>query len=290
MAAGRNELRMIWLITLLIAGISAWYLGYQIVTYLCGLGFIFSVMQYVSAVEAPLNQLATQQQLSLEHNSKVPLYISSITAIVGGLAELDWLMGIGITAWVFFLLRWLQRLEGRLIQLQSQSHSADLSPSIPATWSDAAPLTSQQALNSQSTPNLIDQVQRWIFQGNPVLKVAISILVIGIILLLRFATEHWQLSLAAKLGLVVLASLFVTGLGYWLIEKNRSFALALEGLGLGALFLTLFFAYYNLVIPTLPLAALLFVIILTMTLYLSLKQESIELALMALLIAYLAPF
>ncbi len=102
MAAGRNELRMIWLITLLITGISAWYLGYQIVTYLCGLGFIFSVMQYVTAVEAPLNQLAGQQQMSLEQNSKVPLYISSITAIVGGLAELDWLMGIGITAWVFF--------------------------------------------------------------------------------------------------------------------------------------------------------------------------------------------
>lgn len=100
MAAGRNELRMIWLIILLIAGISAWYLSYQIVTYLCGLGFIFSVMQYVTAVETPLQQLAAQQQMSLERNSKVPLYISSITAIVGGLAELDWLMGIGITAWV----------------------------------------------------------------------------------------------------------------------------------------------------------------------------------------------
>src|SRR5690606_24502763 len=68
------------------------------------------------------------------------------------------------------------------------------------------------------------------------------------------------------------------------------FALALEGLGLGSLFLTLFFAYYNLVIPTLPLAACVFIIILAMTLYLSLKQESIELAIMALLIAYLAPF
>lgn len=291
MAAGRNELRMIWLISLLIVGISSWYLDYQIVTYLCGLGFILSVMQYVSAVEEPLQQLASQQ-ISLQRNSKVPLYISSIVAIVGGLAGLDWLMGIGMTAWVFFLLRWLQRLEGRLIQLQSQSHlhSADPPPLLPPTWSDTASLTSQQALSSQSTPHLIDQVQRWIFQGNPVLKVAISILVIGIILLLRFATEHWQLSLAAKLGLVALASGCVTSLGYRLIPKNRSFALALEGLGLGSLFLTLFFAYYNLVIPTLPLATLLFLIILAITLYLSLKQESIELALMALLIAYLAPF
>ncbi len=290
MAAGRNELRMIWLITLLIAGISAWYLGYQIVTYLCGLGFIFSVMQYVTAVEAPLNQLATQQQMYLERNSKVPLYISSITAIVGGLAELDWLMGIGITAWVFFLLRWLQRLERRLIQLQSHSHSANPSQR-PPDRSDSVPfMKNEPAQEATNSPHLVDQLQRWLFQGNPVLKVAISILVIGIILLLRFATEHWQLSLAAKLGLVALASGCIAGLGYRLMQKNRSFALALEGLGLGSLFLTLFFAYYNLVIPTLPLATLLFLIILVITLYLSLKQESIELALMALLIAYLAPF
>ena len=61
-------------------------------------------------------------------------------------------------------------------------------------------------------------------------------------------------------------------------------------MGLGALFLTLFFAYYNLVIATLSLAALVFLVILAITLYLSLKQESIELAVMALFIAYLAPF
>ena len=39
MTAGQNELRMIWLISLVIVGISAWYLELQIVTYLTGLGF-----------------------------------------------------------------------------------------------------------------------------------------------------------------------------------------------------------------------------------------------------------
>ena len=58
------------------------------------------------------------------------------------------------------------------------------------------------------------------FRGNPVLKAAIAILVIGIILLLRFATEHWQLSLAVKLGLVALSAVVVTGLGYTLIAKT----------------------------------------------------------------------
>ncbi|WP_313660413.1 DUF2339 domain-containing protein, partial [Acinetobacter variabilis] len=181
----------------------------------------------------------------------------------------------------------LQRLERNIVQLQSRYRSADqIHPEI--TQPDIPLPIAAQASSDQ--PQLLDQIQQWIFRGNPVLKAAIAILVIGIILLLRFATEHWQLSLAVKLGLVALSAVVVTGLGYTLIAKNRSFGLALEGLGLGALFLTLFFAYYNLVIATLPLAALVFLVILAITLYLSLKQESIELAVMALFIAYLAPF
>lgn len=287
MTAGQNELRMIWLISLVIVGISAWYLELQIVTYLTGLGFLISVMQYISAIEAPVRDLAAPTQVIVPANSKIPLYISSIIAIVGGVTELNWLMGIGITAWIFFLLRWLQRLERNIVQLQSRYRSTDQAhpeitqPDIPL------PIATQA---SPDQPQLLDQIQQWIFRGNPVLKAAIAILVIGIILLLRFATEHWQLSLAVKLGLVALSAVVVTGLGFTLITKNRSFGLALEGLGLGALFLTLFFAYYNLVIATLSLAALVFLVILAITLYLSLKQESIELAVMALFIAYLAPF
>jgi len=103
MTAGQNELRMIWLISLVIMGISAWYLELQIVTYLTGLGFLISVMQYISAIEAPVRDLAAPTQVIMPANSKIPLYISSIIAIVGGVTELNWLMGIGITAWIFFL-------------------------------------------------------------------------------------------------------------------------------------------------------------------------------------------
>ena len=287
MTAGQNELRMIWLISLFIIGVSAWYLDLRIVTYLSGLGFLISVMQYISAVETPVRDMASPAQRIVPANSKVPLYISSIIAIVGGVSELNWLMGIGVTAWIFFLLRWLQRLERSVLQLQARYPSAKQAHpnSMPE---DMAEPVRESSVSEQ--PQLIEQIQHWIFRGNPVLKAAITILVIGIILLLRFATEHWQLSLAVKLALVALAALMVTGLGYALMVKNRSFALALEGLGLGALFLTLFFAYYSLVIPSLALAALVFMIILALTLYLSLKQDSIELAVMALFIAYLAPF
>ena len=56
-------------------------------------------------------------------------------------------------------------------------------------------------------------------------------------------------------------------------NKNRSFALAIEGLGLAGLFLTLFFAYYNQLLPSLYLASLCFAVIMALTLSLSLKQQ-----------------
>ena len=136
----------------------------------------------------------------------------------------------------------------------------------------------------------MQQAQLWLLHGNPVLKAAIAVLLIGVVLLLRFATEHWQFSLAVKLLFVSGVSAAVIVFGYLLRNKNRSFALAVQGLGLAGLCLTLFFAYYNLVIPNLAVASLCFIVVMLLTLWLSLKQQSVELALMAMLIAYFAPF
>lgn len=66
--------------------------------------------------------------------------------------------------------------------------------------------------------------------------------------------------------------------------------MAVQGLGLAGLCLTLFFAYYNLVIPNLVVASLCFIVVMFLQLWLSLKQQSVEAALMAMLIAYFAPF
>ncbi len=287
MGKGQGEIRMIWLMVLVIAGVGAWFLEARTFTYLCGLAFVASIMQYVDAIQSPAMQMAEKTNLSVQETSKVPLYLCSIIAIVGGMLDWEFAIAVGITGWIFFFLRWLRRLEGLLNQIQTRlQHTQTLA--YPTVENPPAQRPESQAVASAS--GLIEQLKQWTFQGNAVLKVAILVLVIGIILLLRFTTEHWQLSLALKLTIVAAVSGAVTGLGYWLQTKNRSFALALEGLGLAALFLTLFFAYYNVVIPTLAMAGLCFALIMGLTLILSLKQQSIELALMAMIIAYIAPF
>lgn len=292
MTTGNNQLSMMWLITLVIAAAGAWYLDQKIISLFCGLGFLISVMQQVSAVEQPVEMTAQTLNAPIQQNSKVPLYVSSVIAIIGGVLGLSWLVGIGITAWIFFLLRWLQRIEYSMLQLQQivQHQNPNPFPSDVATHSNQ---NDQVDVPKNTHPNAVaftDQIQQWLFHGNPVLKVAIVVLIVGVILLLRFATENWQLSLALKLALIAVASGITVGVGYALQARNRSFALALQGLGLAVLFLDLFFAYYNLVIPSFAIAALLFTVVMATTIYLSLKHESVELALMAICIAYLAPF
>ncbi|TCM66720.1 putative membrane protein [Acinetobacter calcoaceticus] len=360
-----SEIRIMWLMFLMIVAIAAWFLELHLLSYLCALALVMSVMHYVDLIQNPTQDIATQFDAEHVRNSKVPLYLASLLAVLGAVMSWHWVLGAGITIWIFFFLRWLRRLEQQLNRLQhllerqQQSSQQGLTPaatlSKSKTQSEAA-LRTEAECNSQAelksgavaepeskfasesmpesasefksslesapfalqpqqgevtitaadsvelsistgstqtnTPdlNMLDQVKSWLFQGNPVLKAAICILLIGIVLLLRFATEHWQIDLAMQLALLALLSTSVCGLGCRLFRKNPSFALGLQGLGMAGLFLSLFFAYYNQVIASFPLAAALYMCIMAATIGLSLKQNSIELALMAMLVAYFAPF
>lgn len=287
----QSEIRMIWLMVLIVTAVTAWFLEISILTYLCILVFVMSVIQYVDAIQKPAESIAEQVHARVQYTSKIPLYISSLVAVIGGVLHWSWLVGIGATAWIFFFLRWLRRLENNLNDLHQRIASAQR---ITSSGSDQYLTALILPSNLDSTIGIelgfSEQIKQWIFKGNPVLKVAILVLVMGVILLLRFATEHWQLSLSLKLAIVAAVSFAITGLGFILIPKNRSFGLALEGLGLAGLFLTLFFAYYNQVLATLTVAAVCYLAVMLLTLVLSLRQQAVELALMAMLIAYIAPF
>ena len=123
------------------------------------------------------------------------------------------MVGLGLTAWIFFFLRWLRRLERYLTQVQLQIQHLNFSEHTSPDLNHPLSIKQSIAMNKDSSLNLMGQIRQWIFQGNPVLKVAILVLVIGIVLLLRFATEHWQLSLAVKLSIVALSSGAITTLG-----------------------------------------------------------------------------
>ncbi|MDO3666328.1 DUF2339 domain-containing protein [Acinetobacter higginsii] len=178
------------------------------------------------------------------------------------------------------------------------SNSAIVEQQQPA-WMQARPESVQSPIleNSTSAAHSSESKQPawwqpaldWMIHGNPILRVAVAILMVGVILLLRFASEHWQLSLGVKLGFIAIAGIATTVAGYLLQKKNQLFAVALQGVGLAVVFLTLIFSHHFAVIASLSTASILFVMLLLATVYLSLKQQALYLAMLALTMAYLAP-
>ena len=284
-----NEIKMIWLMVLIIVAISSWLIDIPSLAFLCVAALVISVMQYVSAIDEPAHQLEIAAKQDLKRTSRLPLYVASLVALIGGFLNLTWLVGLGLTVWIYFLLNWLRDLEKRLIQLNtlqshlnSQLHHSD-------TLNETKSIEVLDNKSSQTSLDFQTQIQTWLFQGNPVLKVAIVVLVIGVILLLRYAVEHWMLDLSIKLLLVAFCALVVIFAGYLFRFKNYGFALALQALGASGLFLTILFSYHYLVLDF-SYALLSYILSLCIVVGLSLKQRAVELSVMAMIIAYIAPF
>lgn len=278
MPAAQREIKIIWLMILTMIGVGAWTVSQYIVTYICGAAFVLSVMQYVDQFQFRAQLLKGSTPLEL--TSKIPLYVASMIALLGIFINADLLIALGLSAWIYYFLKWIRRIESYLLTLQHRP--------IDANSQTAEPDLTPKAV--ETSESLVSQIQQWIFHGNPVLKTAVVILLIGVILLLRFAAEHWQFNLAAQLFAVANISLALVGCGVYLSQKNRYFALALQGLGIAGLWLSLLFAYDNQIMTSLLVVGFCFALISSLCIYLSLKQDATELAMMAICVAYIAPF
>ncbi|ENX42533.1 DUF2339 domain-containing protein [Acinetobacter sp. NIPH 2100] len=257
---------------------------------------------------------------------KIVIYGAALVALFAYTNTWMWLAGGALLVLLLCLIHTISAFQTRLLHLEqyaTQSLHPDVSiqaqqqaPSteesvelVETTASNASRLEQQPAwmqAKSESSQHSIDPapvqspspVQTpawwkpaldWVMHGNPILRVAVAILMVGVILLLRFASEHWQLSLGVKLGFIAIAGVVTTVAGYLLQKKNQLFAVALQGVGLAVIFLTLIFSHHFAVIASLSTASILFVFLLLATVYLSLKQQALYLAMLALTMAYLAP-
>ena len=139
-------------------------------------------------------------------------------------------------------------------------------------------------------PTLLSQISAWFRGGNSIVRVAVVILLIGVILLLRFASEKWQLSLATKLAAIAIGGGGLTAIGVWLRQKRLDYAVSLQGAGLGILYLVLFSAFYLQVLSNLTVTYSVLSLLLIITLLLALWQSAIYLAFIALGCGFIAPF
>jgi uncharacterized membrane protein len=125
--------------------------------------------------------------------------------------------------------------------------------------------------------------------GNLIVRVGVVILFFGVAFLLRYLAEHSHLSIEMRLSGVAVGALVLLGLGWYWRTVRRGYALALQGGGVGILYLTTFTAqrFYLVLAPSAAFPLLAAIAVLSAAL--AILQDSMAFAMLGVTGGYLAP-
>lgn len=136
---------------------------------------------------------------------------------------------------------------------------------------------------------IISSLLRWSIQGNPLAKLGILLLFLGLAFLLRYTVEHALFPLELRLIATAAGAIGLLGVGWRLRFKKPVYALILQGGALGALYLIVFGAFRLWQMLPLALTISLLILICAASVGLAILQKSLSLAMLASLGGYLTP-
>lgn len=142
-------------------------------------------------------------------------------------------------------------------------------------------------------PNFIERgiaaAKNWLFGGNTMVRAGIIVLFIGISFLLKMAVDKNMIPIELRLMAVALGGVALLVVGWRLRDKRAQYSWALQGGGIGVLYLTIFAAMklYQL-IPAGPAFALLAAVAF-LSAFIAVKQSAMPLAILGFAGGFLAP-
>jgi uncharacterized membrane protein len=157
----------------------------------------------------------------------------------------------------------------------------------PAELARSAPHPS--ARRPASVPREPSFLWRWFTGGNTLVRVGVVVLFFGIAFLLKYAYEHTRIPIELRLTGVAIAAVVLLIIGWRLRIKRPDYALALQGGGVGVLYLTIFAAFrlYQ-VLPPEGALVLLFLVA-SLSAALAVMQDAQSLAVLGASGGFLAP-
>lgn len=166
-----------------------------------------------------------------------------------------------------------------------------MAPPSPADVADADAVPPATAPPSpQPAPPLwLARMLGWLRGGNLPVRLGVVILFFGVAFLLRFAAEHALLPIELRLAAVAAGGVALLGLGWRLRARSAAYGLALQGGGVGVLYLTVFAALRLYQLLPAELAFALLVALTAASSALAVLQNSPTLALMSAAGGFLAP-
>ena len=133
------------------------------------------------------------------------------------------------------------------------------------------------------------QIREFFTGGNLIVRVGVVVLFFGIAFLLRYAAQHSHLSIETRLSGVAVGAIVLLALGWHWRGARRGYALALQGGGVGILYLTTFSAQriYGVLAP--GAAFILLAAVAVLSAALAILQDSMAFAILGATGGYLAP-
>jgi uncharacterized membrane protein len=161
-------------------------------------------------------------------------------------------------------------------------------PLVPAEVPQA-PVADRGTPADSGPPALVAWLRDYFSGGNLVVRSGIIVLFFGVAFLLKFAADRNMLPIELRLAGVALGGVALLAIGWRLRLRQRAYALALQGGGVGLLYLTVFAALrlYELLPPTLTFALL--VAVAALSAFLAIGQNSMALAALGATGGFLAP-
>lgn len=129
----------------------------------------------------------------------------------------------------------------------------------------------------------------WLVGGNALVRVGVLVLFFGVAFLVRYAAEHIDVPIEARLSGIALGAIAMLVVGWRLRERAGGYGLVLQGGGVGVLYLVVFGAFriWKLLPPELAFALL--VVIAIASAILAVAQDSRSLAIAGVSGGFLAP-
>lgn len=168
-----------------------------------------------------------------------------------------------------------------------EAPNANRPPPEPRLASASALEPDEQSLFVVSS--LARSVLAWFRGGNAIVRIAALILLLGVVFLLSYATEHIQVPIALRLAVVAAGGLALLRTGRRTVSARRAYGLTLQGAGIAVLYLTLYAAFRRYELLPAGLAFMLLGVLASVTAVLAVRQNALPLAVLGFSGGFLAP-